>query len=321
MTVLVTGGAGFIGSQVADALVEAGREVVVFDDLSSGRRENVPEAAIFVEADLRDRGAVEAVFEAHEIEAVCHQAAQTSVSVSVREPIRDAEVNLMGSLHLLEACRVHGVSRFVFASTGGAICGDIPEGLRADEGWTPNPISPYACSKLGFEGYLAAYRHEFGLASTVLRYSNVYGPRQDPHGEAGVVAIFCERLAAGEGVQINAMHELGDGGCVRDYVFVGDVVRINLLAMEGAFEADVLNVATGIGTTTQELVEALEAAFDVSVPKVDGPRRAGDIARSILEPNAEVVARVAPMGVEAGLQETARWFEARARRQNSPNPS
>ncbi len=308
MKILVTGGAGFIGSHVADALLAAGHEVVVVDDLSSGRRENVPAAATFAEVDIRDAAALGAVFDAHAFDAVCHQAAQTSVSVSTREPIRDAEINVLGSLNLLELCHERAIGRFVFASTGGAIYGEVPAGTAADESTRPKPISPYACSKLAFEGYLEAYRHEHGLASTILRYANVYGPRQDPHGEAGVVAIFSRRLVAGEPIQINAMREPGDDGCVRDYVYVGDVVRANLRALGGELTGRVLNVGTGQGTSTRRLAEAIRAALGVKAELRDGARRAGDLERSVLRPNDELPPTVA---LDEGIAETARWFRDR----------
>lgn len=311
MKILVTGGAGFIGSHIADALLAAEHEVVVVDDLSSGRRENVPEGAVFREVDIRDAGALKQVFDEDAPQIICHQAAQTSVSVSTREPIRDAEINVMGSLNLLELARERQVERFVFASTGGAIYGEVPEGRQADEDTVPHPISPYACSKLAFEGYLAAYRHEHGLASTVLRYANVYGPRQDPHGEAGVVAIFSQRLVAGEGIRVNAMREPGDDGCVRDYVSVRDVVRANVLAVSGELENTVLNVGTGQPTTTRALAKAIEQALGVTAQVADGERRAGDLERSVLRPNPELVGHAAPMSLDEGIAETARWFRDR----------
>lgn len=311
MRVLVTGGAGFIGSHVADALLDAKHEVVVLDDLSTGRRENVPPHAAFVQGDVRDEACIEAIFREHRPEVVCHQAAQTSVSVSTREPVRDAEINVVGSIKLLEACRTHAIRRFVFASTGGAIYGEVPEGERADESWPGQPLSPYACSKLAFESYLAAYRREHGLESTILRYANVYGPRQDPHGEAGVVAIFSQRLAAGEPIRVNARREPGDAGCVRDYVSVRDVVRANVLAVEGKLRAPILNVGTGRATTTLELSELLARGLGVDPVREHGPRRAGDIERSVLEPNRELTAVAPPVPLEEGLAETARWFATR----------
>ncbi len=311
MRVLLTGGAGFIGGHVAEALLASGHEVVVVDDLSNGKRENVPAGAVFVVGDIRDPALVDGVFAEHRPDTVCHQAAQTSVSVSTREPIHDAEVNVIGSLRLLEACRRHGIARFVFASTGGAIYGEVPEGERAAEGWPPFPLSPYACSKLSVEHYLAAYHREHGLDYTILRYANVYGPRQDPHGEAGVVAIFSERLLKGAPIQINARRELGDPGCIRDYVYVSDVVRANLAALSGALQANVLNVGTGRGITTLELAETIERAMDLASQREFATRRPGDVERSVLEPNPELLASFQPVALEAGLAETARYFALR----------
>lgn len=312
MKILVTGGAGFIGSHVADALIDAGHHVVLMDDLSSGRAENIPEAAVFLEMDIRDTDAVARAFKEHRFDAVSHQAAQTSVSVSTREPLRDAEINLLGSLNILEQCRVHGIARFVFASTGGAIYGEIPEGRRASETWAPHPISPYACSKLAFEAYLGAYHHEHGTPYTILRYANVYGPRQDPHGEAGVVAIFTQRLVAGTPIRINARVEAGDSGCVRDYVYVKDVVQANLLAIAGELSEPIVNVGTGMGVSTRDLAETIEAAIGVTAEIDHGTRRAGDLERSVLEPNERLLAHGTPTSLTDGIAETVRWFQARA---------
>jgi UDP-glucose 4-epimerase len=212
---------------------------------------------------------------------------------------------------LLEACRQHGIARFVFASTGGAVYGEIPEGERASEGWPPYPISPYACGKLAFENYLGAYGREHRLPYTILRYANVYGPRQDPHGEAGVVAIFCRRLADGALILINARREIGDPGCIRDYIYVGDVVRANLQAIEGKLQANVINVATGRGTTTLELANAIEHALGAPAQREFGTRRVGDLERSVLEPNAELLAIAEPTALEAGIMETVRFFSSR----------
>ncbi|MGE0785791.1 MAG: NAD-dependent epimerase/dehydratase family protein [Sandaracinaceae bacterium] len=311
MRVLLTGGAGFIGSHIGDALLERGHDVVILDDLSSGRQENVPARATFVRGDLRDAAQLDAIFASGRFDVVCHQAAQTSVSVSTREPIRDAEINVMGSLLLLERCRMNDVGRIVFASTGGAIYGEVPEGHRADESTRPTPISPYACSKLAFEGYLGAYRHEHGMNVTVLRYANVYGPRQDPHGEAGVVAIFSQRLAKGESIRVNAMREVGDDGCVRDYVFVEDVVRANVLAIEGALRSSVLNVGTGEPTTTRTLARAIATGLGVDATIHDAERRAGDLERSVLAPNPELAEHGGPTSLADGIAKTTAWFAAR----------
>ena len=291
---------------MADAAVLAGHEVLVFDDLSTGHRKNVPEAAQFVQGDLRDASSVKSAIREFRPDVISHQAAQTSVAVSTREPLRDAEVNVLGSLNVLDAAVEHGVGKIVFASTGGAIYGEVPAGKRAQVDWMPHPLSPYACSKLAFEGYLGAYRHEHGLESTILRYANVYGPRQDPHGEAGVVAIFSQRLADGQPVRVNAMREPGDAGCIRDYVFVRDVVKANMEALEGRITKPVVNVCTGYETTTLDLAKMLEKAMKVTAEVGYGPRRAGDLERSVLDPAGSAVE--SPTGLEEGIHETARWF-------------
>ena len=307
MRVLLTGGAGFIGSHVVDGLLEEGCEVMVLDDLSSGRRENVPDGATFVRCDIRDRDAVRRAFLDFRPRVVSHQAAQTSVSVSVREPRRDAEINVIGSLEVLLASVEVGVERFVFASTGGAIYGEVPEGVRAAPGHPLVPISPYACSKLAFENYLAAYGIGRDLSFTVLRYANVYGPRQDPHGEAGVVAIFSQRLLEGAPLQINARESRGDDGCVRDYVYVGDVVRANLRAARGALGEPIVNVCTGEATTTEELARALARAFAVEPELTHAEPRDGDLKRSVLEPDPSAFGGE-PLELGEGIGRTADWF-------------
>lgn len=310
MRILVTGGAGFIGSHIAEAALAAGHEVCVLDNLSSGRRENVPAGARFAEVDVRDGAAVRALVEDFRPDAITHQAAQASVAVSMREPLLDASVNLIGSLNILEACRACGVKRFVFASTGGAIYGEVPEGQTANEATQPAPMSPYAASKLAVEGYLATYA-SLGVQSTVLRYANVYGPRQDPHGEAGVVAIFAQRLIAGEGVRIYARQTPGDGGCVRDYVFVGEVVRANLAALEGRLSYTVVNVGTGIPTTTAQLLATMQARLGTSVIPEQAGLREGDLQRSLLSPARfrETLGDITPL--HEGLGATVEWFRVR----------
>jgi UDP-glucose 4-epimerase len=310
MKVLVTGGAGFIGSHVADALLAAGHEVWVLDDLSTGRRTNVPERAGFSQGDIRDAAAVAKVFESFRPDVVTHQAAQTSVAVSAREPVRDADINILGGLNVLNECVKHKVKQLVFASTGGAIYGEVPDGERAREDRAPVPLSPYACSKFAFEKYLVAYQKEHGQASTVLRYANVYGPRQDPHGEAGVVAIFAQRVLRGEAIQINARRETGDPGCVRDYVFVADVVKANLWAIEGKLTKSPVNVCTGAATTTLDLARIMEKACGVPAKLSYGPRREGDVQRSVLDPGDP-----APLGpalpLSEGIARTIAWFRER----------
>ena len=311
MKILVTGGAGFIGSHVSDSLLASGHEVLILDDLSTGRRHNVPERAKLVEGDIRDGALVAKVFADFQPDMVTHQAAQTSVAISTREPLRDAEINVLGSLHILQSCVKHKVKQIVFASTGGAIYGEVPEGIRAGEATTaPNPLSPYACSKFAIEKYLTAYGREHGLRSTVLRYANVYGPRQDPHGEAGVVAIFAERILNGEAIKVNARKSEGDAGCVRDYVFVADVVKANMWAIEGKLNKSPVNVCTGEATTTLELANVIAGAAGVSAKVGYGPRREGDVERSVLDPGSPPPLG-APTPLKDGIARTLAWFRER----------
>ncbi len=310
MKILVTGGAGFIGSHVADAFLAGGHDVVIVDDLSSGRRQNVPSGARFVQLDIRDQAAVDRLFAETRFDAISHQAAQTSVAVSTREPVRDAQINVLGTIHLLEAAVRTRVGHVVFASTGGAIYGEVPGPVRASLDTPQRPLSPYACSKLACEAYLRRYAHDFALKTTVLRYANVYGPRQDPHGEAGVVAIFSQRLLAGEPIKVNARRAEGDEGCVRDYVYVGDVVRANLRAIGGEIAMPVVHCATGVETTTRTLAERIASALGVTGSIGAGPRRDGDVERSVLEPTFEATGGP-PTDLDEGLRATVAWFRAR----------
>lgn len=313
MRILITGGAGFIGSHLAEHALARGHEVLVLDDLSTGRRENVPAAAEFVQLDMRRGDDVRGVFERFLPDAVTHQAAQASVAISMREPLRDADVNVLGGLSVLEACRATGTKRFVFASTGGAIYGEVQDGTRADELTARAPLSPYGAAKLAIEGYLPTYQRHFGVTPTVLRYANVYGPRQDPHGEAGVVAIFAERALRSAPMQINAMRRQGDDGCIRDYVYVRDVVRANLAALEGTLGEAVLNVGSGVATSTGELARAICGAAGTQSALVPSAVRAGDLERSVLDPSRfeQAIGAVTPLA--EGLAETLHWFRARAR--------
>ncbi len=295
---MVTGGAGFIGSHVADALTARGDEVHVLDDLSSGRRENVPAGAELHVADIRDPGTV---FEAVRPEVVFHLAAQASVSVSVAKPLFDAEVNVLGTVALLDAALAHGVgeqgAQLVFSSTGGAIYGECE--TPATEEWERRPLSPYGTSKLAGEEYLASWNRLHGTRHVALRYGNVYGPRQDPHGEAGVVAIFLQVVADGRRPTI-----FGDGSQERDYVYVGDVARATLAAAQIA--GGVLNVATGRATSVLELVDAMRRATGREIDPEHGPERLGDLKRSVLDPTlAERDLGWRPeVSLEDGLRET-----------------
>jgi UDP-glucose 4-epimerase len=270
---IVTGGAGFIGSHLADALVARGDEVVVFDDLSSGRRENVNDGARLVEADARDAAAVDETFAASQPDVCFHLAAQADVRVSVDRPDLDCEVNVLGTIRVLEAARAHG-TQVVFASTGGAIYGECER--PADEDAPRQPLAPYGASKLAAEEYLAMYNRLYGSRHVALRYGNVYGPRQDPHGEAGVVAIFFGRLADGEELRI-----FGDGRQTRDYVYVGDVVDATLAAVG---HAGVFNVGTGRETSVLDLAAACRRVAGVEAETVFAPPRAGELQRSVLDP-------------------------------------
>jgi UDP-glucose 4-epimerase len=313
MKLLVTGGAGFIGSHVVERALAAGYEVGVLDNLSTGKRENVPNAARLWEVDLRNREATARVLSEFNPDVVSHQAAQASVSVSARDPGLDAEINILGGIHLLDACVKSRVQRVVFASTGGAIYGEVDEPELADEGRVPRPYSPYAISKQTLEHLLAFYHGERGLASTTLRYANVYGPRQDALGEAGVVAIFAERILAGEPLQINARREEGDAGCIRDYVAVADVARANLAAVAGELEARVMNVGTGVGISTLDLARAMLRHAKREVAIRFAVRRAGDLERSVLDPALYARLLGRPTSLEAGLAETVAWYSERPR--------
>jgi UDP-glucose 4-epimerase len=270
----------------------------------------VPERATFVQGDIRDGALVGKVFSDFQPDVVTHQAAQTSVAISTRDPLRDAEINVLGSLNILQSCVKHKVKQVVFASTGGAIYGEVPDGQRASESTPPNPLSPYACSKFAVEKYLTAYGREHGLRSTVLRYANVYGPRQDPHGEAGVMAIFVERILKGEEIKINARKQTGDSGCVRDYVFVADVVKANVWAIEGKLKQNPVNVCTGEATTTLDLAHVIEAAAGMTAKLGHAARREGDVERSVLDPGTPPPLG-APTTLKDGVARTLSWFRER----------
>ncbi len=302
MRVLVTGGAGFIGSHVTDYLLGRGHQVAVVDNLSTGRRENVPEGARFYEADIRT-GCSE-VFEEFKPQALCHQAAQMDVRRSVREPDYDAEVNILGVVRLLENCVRHDVGKVVFASTGGAIYGEQQK-FPAQEDHPQYPASPYGVSKLAAERYLHFYSLQYGMSYVALRYSNVYGPRQDPHGEAGVVAIFCGNLATGRVSTIN-----GTGEQTRDYVYVEDVARANTLALEGEARSGTYNIGTGIETSVGELYETLRKVSGKDIASEHGPAKPGEQLRSSIDPSkaGNHLAWSPEVDLASGLANTLRFF-------------
>jgi len=268
----VTGGAGFIGSHVAEALLARGDDVTVVDDLSNGKRENVPDGARLVVADIRD-GGLGPVFEKARPEVVFHLAAQVDVRVSVERPAHDASVNVIGTVAVLEAARGVG-AQVVFSSTGGAIYGECDG--PAPESAERRPLAPYGVSKLAGEEYLAAYNRLYETSNVSLRYGNVYGPRQDPHGEAGVVAIFLGALAHGQAPRI-----FGDGLQTRDYTYAGDVARASLAAAGHA--GGVFNVGTGLETSVVELYELCRTVSGSSLEAVEAPARLGELQRSVLD--------------------------------------
>lgn len=275
MKIVVTGGAGFIGSHVVDAYVAAGHDVVIVDDLSSGQRKHVNPAARLIVMDIRDPALLD-IFQAERPDVVNHHAANASVAVSVREPIFDATQNVLGTLSVLEASRQAGVSKFIYISSGGAMYGN-PEYLPMDEEHPANPVSPYALSKHTGERYVRMYAIEHGLRWTSLRYANVYGPRQDPLGEAGVISIFCQNLLAGMSPEIH-----WDGEQTRDFVYVRDCARANLLVLT-AGDGQAYNIGTAVGTSINQLYRTLLEVTDLDVTPTRGPRRAGDARHSFLD--------------------------------------
>jgi len=304
MKVLLTGGAGFIGSHVADHLLESGHEIVVVDNLSTGKRDNVPEGTRFFEEDIRS--GCEELFREFRPEVLCHQAAQMDVRRSVQEPDFDADVNVLGTIRLLRNCVEYGVGRVIFASTGGAVYGEQEE-FPAPEDHPQYPVSPYGVSKLAGERYLHYYSVQYGISYAALRYANVYGPRQDPDGEAGVVAIFSGNLAANRTSSIN-----GTGEQTRDYVYVGDVARAAVLALEGEAPNGAYNVGTGVETSVNELYELLREISGRDLPPEHGPAKPGEQARSSVDPSkSEELLNWRPeVGLDAGLKETLRFFGA-----------
>lgn len=315
MRILVAGGAGFIGSHIVEDLLRAQHEVAVIDDLSTGFQSNVPEGVRFEKLDTRDRDGIARFFNDFRPESVCMQAAQMSVSRSVREPSYDADVNVMGTLNVLEQTIACGAGRLVFASSGGVLYGDVFE--PADESHPAQPISPYGISKWVGEQYLQFFAREHGLQTVALRYANVYGPRQNPHGEAGVVAIFCQRMLRGEPTKIN-----GDGKFDRDYVYVTDVARANVLALSSPLENKftAFNVGTSIATDVNvlaarihqactELVERNGLGFSVPEPN-HGPNRPGDLRSSLVSFNRikNQLGWEPQVTLDEGLPQTVEWF-------------
>lgn len=306
MKILVTGGAGFIGSHVVDLFIQHGHEAVVVDDLSTGHRHNLNPQARFYQMDIRDPRLAE-VFAAEKPDWVSHHAAQMDVRRSVAQPIFDADVNVCGSINVIEAARQHGVKHFIYISTGGAVYGE-PEYVPCDEKHPINPICPYGASKHTGEHYLFMYKYLYGLNYTVLRYPNVYGPRQDPHGEAGVVAIFTGRMLRGEPVTI-----FGDGEQTRDYTYVGDCAQANLLAVTREHPGGIYNIGRGEPTSVNQIFATLQELTAYPLPANYGPARLGETRHIYLNADrarAELGWQ-ATFDLRAGLQHTVDFFRAR----------
>ncbi|MBD3290486.1 NAD-dependent epimerase/dehydratase family protein [candidate division KSB1 bacterium] len=303
MKILVTGGAGFIGSNVVDAFIEKGHDVVIIDNMITGQEENINPKATFYKMDIRDEKVFD-VFAKEKIDVVDHHAAQMDVRKSVDDPIYDAQNNILGSINLMQAAAKHDVKKFIFISTGGAVYGE-QDYFPADEEHPTRPLSPYGITKLTGEKYIYFYSQTFGLNYVILRYANIYGPRQSPHGEAGVVAIFTTRLLAGEQPVIN-----GDGKQTRDYVFVGDVVDANLRAL--TYEKnDYFNIGTGIETDVNEIFRHLNEFTGNNAEEKHGPAKPGEQLRSVLnnEKAKQLLGWQPQVSLKDGLKKTVEFFK------------
>lgn len=300
--ILITGGAGFIGSHIIEVLQKENCEITVLDNLHTGLRENVPNDIRLIEMDIRDKGVLD-IFEEYQFDVVFHLAGQTMVNVSVDDPFYDADVNIMGTVNILEACRKTGVKRIVFSSTA-ATYGDIEE-VPICEDFAVNPLSFYGLSKLAIEQYLKLYHDLYGLEYVILRYANVYGERQGDGGEGGVISIFTKKIANDESFVIH-----GDGQQTRDFVYAGDVARANWCAAHTDHCNTIYNVSTNSETSIRELVDLLESASGKNVDRQYGERREGDIYRSVLD-NSKIVANLnwAPrINLQEGLKRTYDYF-------------
>lgn len=305
MKILITGGAGFIASHIADEYINLGHEVFVLDNLSSGFVENINPKATFINTDICDKS-LNKLFEVHQFDVVNHHAAQMDVRKSVADPTFDANTNIIGTINLLQNAVKTGVKKFIFSSTGGAVYGE-QEYFPADEKHPTSPLSPYGISKLAVEKYLFFYNKQYGLNYSILRNANIYGPRQNPFGEAGVIAIFTSKLLAGEQPIIN-----GDGTQTRDYVFVKDVVKANVKVLENKIP-DILNVGTGIETNVNEIFNTLNKIINNGQVEKHGPTVPGEQLRSVITSD-KFYKRFnwkPTTKLEGGLKETVNFFEAK----------
>jgi UDP-glucose 4-epimerase len=303
LNILVTGGAGFIASHVADAYIAEGHNVVIVDNLSGGVLENINSKAKFYQLDIRSEK-LEDVFQKEKIDVVNHLAAQMDVRKSVADPKFDASVNVLGGLNLFESARRHGVKKIIFSSTGGAIYGE-QDYFPADEEHPMRPLSPYGITKLCTEKYLFFYKATYGINHVILRYANVYGPRQNPHGEAGVVAIFCSKMLKGEQPVIN-----GDGKQTRDYTFVADVVKANLLALKYD-GSNIYNIGTGIESDVNQLFNELRKHLSPTCPEQHAPAKTGEQQRSVISSKKieKELGWHPTVQLDAGLKMTAEFFK------------
>ncbi len=304
-TILVTGGAGFIGSHLAADALAAGDRVLVLDSLVTGRRENVPEGAVFLHRDLAEPG-LEELLRDQKVDVVLHHAAQANVRVSVDDPVHDAEANIVVGVKLIQACRRAGVRRILFASSGGTVYGE-QERFPCDEGHPLRPLSPYGCSKVAVEQFLGAYARIGDLEPVILRYANVYGPRQDPAGEAGIVAILAERFLGGAPPKI-----FGDGSQTRDYVYVGDIAAVNR-AVIGNWTPGIYNVGTGIETSLRDVYRKVAAALGHRTEPVHLPANVAELRRNSLDAaKLERTFGIRPrIDFETGLAETLPFYRAK----------
>jgi len=304
MKILVTGGAGFIASQIADAYINEGHEVYILDNLSTGFETNINPKAHFIKLEISSPAILD-LFKKEKFSAVNHHAAQIDVRKSVSDPIFDANTNILGTINLLQACIKTDVKKFIFASTGGAIYGE-QEYFPADEKHPTNPVSPYGITKLSIEKYLYFYKNEYGLNYTILRYANVYGPRQNPFGEAGVVAIFCNKLLKNENPIIN-----GDGRQTRDYVFVEDVVKANVITLADQ-SSEIYNVGTGSETSVNDLFKKLNRISGNKAEEKHGSPAKGEQLRSVIS-SARLFNRFKwkpSVKIDEGLTKTFEYFKS-----------
>jgi UDP-glucose 4-epimerase len=305
MKILVTGGAGFIGSHIVDIYINSGHDVVIVDNLSTGSIENINSKAEFVRLDIQDQK-IEQLFAKHRFDVVNHQAAQMDVRRSVTDPVFDAQNNVIGFLNILQNCAKYGIKKVIFASSGGAIYGE-QDYFPADEKHKTQPCSPYGITKLVGEKYLFFYAMNYGLKYLALRYANVYGPRQNPHGEAGVVAVFSKMLLEGKQPVIN-----GSGEQTRDFVYVKDVVRASLLGLD-YHENNIINIGTGVETNINQIYQILSRLTNANRPEKHGQAKEGEQFRSVISYKTaqQVLGWTPSYQLEKGLTETVEYFHSK----------